>query len=163
MKQPRAFSTNDPSYFVAASTSGSARPIALTPSNASAGVCVGGLRFIDAQYSRLRDAIQADRHHRHETGRVPANTTAYERNRPPPFAVPVAAESTSSAAKREHRHRRGCSALRAAEVVRVRILVVCRHERPLTPTAAASSRQAAIKRRPTPLCSWRVERRCRRD
>jgi hypothetical protein len=60
MKQFRTFSSGDPSYFVVASTSGSARPAILTGSNVSAGVCFVGRRFIEAQYSRLRDAIQAN-------------------------------------------------------------------------------------------------------
>jgi hypothetical protein len=60
MKQPPTFSTGDPSYLVVASTSGSASPTVLTVSKASACVCFVGLRFIEAQYSRSRDAIQAN-------------------------------------------------------------------------------------------------------
>lgn len=53
MKQPPTFSTGDPSYFVVASTSGSASPTVLTISNASAGLCPIRLRFIEAGF-RLR-------------------------------------------------------------------------------------------------------------
>jgi len=60
MKLPRTFSTGDPSYFVVASTSGSVSPTVLTVSNVSAGICFVGLRFIEAQYSPSRDAIQAN-------------------------------------------------------------------------------------------------------
>ena len=38
MKQPRTFSTGDPSYFVVASTSGSASPTVLTVAKVSTGV-----------------------------------------------------------------------------------------------------------------------------
>ena len=48
MKLPPAFRIGAPSYFVAASTSGSARPIARTATNASAGACLFDVRFIDA-------------------------------------------------------------------------------------------------------------------
>ena len=47
MKQPPIFKTGDPSYFVAASTSGSASPTVLTNSNGSPGACFVGLRFIE--------------------------------------------------------------------------------------------------------------------
>src|SRR6266852_9394874 len=46
MKQPPNLRTGDPSYFVAASTSGSASPTVLTISNRSAGCCLIGLGFI---------------------------------------------------------------------------------------------------------------------
>jgi hypothetical protein len=58
MKLPLAFKTGDPSYFVVASTSGSASPTVLTVSKGSAGARFTGLRFIDAQYSPSRGAIQ---------------------------------------------------------------------------------------------------------
>ena len=55
MKQPPSFSSGDPSYFVVASTSGSAVPIVLTISNASASFCVRGLPFISvACFADLR-------------------------------------------------------------------------------------------------------------
>jgi hypothetical protein len=60
MKLSRAFKTGDPSYFVAASTSGSASPTVLTVSKGFARARLVGLRFIDAQYSPSHDAIQAD-------------------------------------------------------------------------------------------------------
>lgn len=68
MKLPPTFSTGDPSYFVVASTSGSASPTVLTVSKVSAGVCFVGLRFIEAQYSLSRDAIQANLRNCNETG-----------------------------------------------------------------------------------------------
>ena len=45
----QSFSTDNPSYFVVASTSGSASPTVLTISNASAGFRLIGLRFIEAE------------------------------------------------------------------------------------------------------------------
>jgi uncharacterized protein (TIGR03435 family) len=60
MKQPPAFKTGDPSYFVMASTSGSASPTVLTVSKGSAGARVVCRRFIAAQYSPSRGAIQAN-------------------------------------------------------------------------------------------------------
>jgi hypothetical protein len=45
MKQPPIFSTGDPSYFVAASTSGNASPTVLTISNAAAGCILMGMSF----------------------------------------------------------------------------------------------------------------------
>jgi len=46
MKHPRTFKTGEPSYLNVASTSGSARPTALTAANASTGG-VFGRRFIE--------------------------------------------------------------------------------------------------------------------
>src|SRR5438046_887048 len=54
MKQPPTFSTDDPSYFVAASTPGSVRPTVLTVSNGSAGFCFVGLPLIEAMAFVLR-------------------------------------------------------------------------------------------------------------
>ena len=47
MKQPPAFRTGDPSYFVAASTSGRASPSSLTVSKGFTAACLVGVRFID--------------------------------------------------------------------------------------------------------------------
>ena len=58
MKAPPSFSTGDPSYFVVASTSGSASPTVRTAANTHAAVCRPGLRVINAQYSHWRDATQ---------------------------------------------------------------------------------------------------------
>ena len=58
MKQPLIFSTGEPSYFVPASTPGSASPTVLTVSKGSARVCEVARGFIDAEYSRVRDAVQ---------------------------------------------------------------------------------------------------------
>jgi hypothetical protein len=69
MKLPPTFSAGDPSCFVVASTSGKASPTVLIVSNMSASVCFVGLRFIDAQYSPSRDAIQANLRNCNETGR----------------------------------------------------------------------------------------------
>ena len=60
MKAPPTFNIGDPSYFVAAWTSGSARPAVLTRSKGSEGRCLFGLRFIAAQYWPSRDVIQAN-------------------------------------------------------------------------------------------------------
>ena len=51
MKAPPTFSTGEPSYFVPASTPGSASPTIMTASNVAAGVDFVRLRFIEAQYS----------------------------------------------------------------------------------------------------------------
>ena len=51
MKAPPTFSTGDPSYLVVASTSGSASPTILTVSNVGDGVCLFGLRFIEAVFA----------------------------------------------------------------------------------------------------------------
>jgi hypothetical protein len=48
MKQPPTFSTDDPSYLVVASTSGSVSPTALTISKGSACVRFVALRFIES-------------------------------------------------------------------------------------------------------------------
>jgi hypothetical protein len=62
MKQPPTFSTGEPSYFVAARTSGYAPPRALTTSNASCQVEDLSLVFIEVETdastvrARLNDA-----------------------------------------------------------------------------------------------------------
>src|ERR1700682_1276630 len=48
MKMPSTLSTGDPSYFVAASTSGNASPTVLTISKAAVIGCLVGFRLIDA-------------------------------------------------------------------------------------------------------------------
>jgi hypothetical protein len=53
MKQPLTLSTGEPSYFVAASTSGRARPTALTVANESAGLRLLDDRFIEALAEEL--------------------------------------------------------------------------------------------------------------
>ena len=58
MKLPPSLSTGDPSYFVAASTSGSASPTVLTMSKASAAVCFVGVVFIEAESAPSRAVIQ---------------------------------------------------------------------------------------------------------
>jgi hypothetical protein len=49
MKLPPTFSIGDPSYFVAASTSGSVRPTALTAAKMADAGCRVGFRFIGAR------------------------------------------------------------------------------------------------------------------
>jgi hypothetical protein len=88
MKQPPTLRTGDPSYLVVASTSGSASPTVLTDSKVSAGVSFVGLRFIEAQYSPSRDAIQANLRNCKETGACSPSPEAASTKGPPEVVPP---------------------------------------------------------------------------